>query len=246
MVDLEWAGEIWQLLAERAVYWPRRRTLLVADLHLGKTAAFRASAIPVPEETTQADLDRLTRLLQQHDVRRLVVLGDLLHARAGVVQGVIDAAAAWRRRHAGVEMLLIRGNHDTASGDLPAAWEMRVENEPWGDVDEGAIRFAHYPPEASEESNAPAERKTDEFTLCGHLHPAVVMRRASGRGPGLRARCFWVQPQAMVLPAFGSFTGGLGIVPRRGDRVFAVGEGEVVEVPSSSKGTSTHQPTSRF
>ena len=57
MLEIDCAGERLVLLPEKAVFWPSEKTLIVADLHLGKTAAFRAAGIGVPELTTTADLD---------------------------------------------------------------------------------------------------------------------------------------------------------------------------------------------
>jgi len=74
------AGEPVHLLAQHALWWPAQGTLFIADLHLGKAATFRARGIPVPAGTTQGNLDRLSALLQGLPVRRLVVLGDFLHA----------------------------------------------------------------------------------------------------------------------------------------------------------------------
>jgi metallophosphoesterase superfamily enzyme len=47
------------LLADRALYWPERRWLCVADAHFGKAAAFRALGQPVPRGTTANNLARL-------------------------------------------------------------------------------------------------------------------------------------------------------------------------------------------
>ena len=66
------------------------------------------------------------------------------------------------------------------------------------------------------------------YTLAGHVHPGVVMR-----GPGrqrLKLPCFTFGPRVGVLPAFGGFTGTAAGAPRSGDRVFAVADGEVLEV----------------
>ena len=82
-LELTVAGERVQALAEAALYWPARQTLFVADLHLGKAASFRASGIPVPGGTTAGNLARLERALAATGAKRLVCLGDLLHARAG-------------------------------------------------------------------------------------------------------------------------------------------------------------------
>src|SRR4051794_25075204 len=95
------AGETLLLLPDRAVFWPRTYTLLVADAHLGKAAAFRAAGLPLPGGTTTAGLDRLAALIERHAVRRLVLLGDLVHARTSFAPATVAAIAAWRERLAG-------------------------------------------------------------------------------------------------------------------------------------------------
>ena len=71
------------LLPGRAAFLPATSTLLVADVHIGKAASFRRLGVPVPAGTTAANLVRLDGLLARWPVRRLVVLGDLLHAASG-------------------------------------------------------------------------------------------------------------------------------------------------------------------
>ena len=218
-IELHWGGEGWAALASRALWWPRRRTLCVADLHLGKAAAFRDAGVPVPESTTDATLSRLSALLNRHAAARLVILGDLLHARAGRSDAVMDAVEAWRERHPDLDIFLVRGNHDARSGDPPASWRVRVCDEPCCDEGDAAICFAHYP----EAVRAVAGK----FVLCGHLHPAVLL---SSPSRDLRAPCFWFRPAVGVLPAFGSFTGSRVVLPAPCDRVLALGRGEIADV----------------
>ena len=85
------AGESVELHAERAMHWPRARTLFVADVHLGKAAAFRAGGVAIPRGATANDLARLTALIERTRATRLVILGDFLHAAAGRVPA-LDAA----------------------------------------------------------------------------------------------------------------------------------------------------------
>ncbi len=48
----------------------------------------------------------------------------------------------------------------------------------------------------------------------------------------LKAPCFWLRGgNELVLPGFGGFTGGATISPGEADRVFAVTDGRVLEVP---------------
>jgi uncharacterized protein len=221
VIEVSWHGETLVLLAERAVWWPRTRTVCLADLHLGKAAAFRSGGVPVPEGGTASDLERLSELVRAHRPRRLAILGDLLHARSGRVDVTMDAFADWRREHAGVDVLLVRGNHDRSAGDPPEEWRVRVVDEPHADAGDGSILLAHDP-------DVDAGSAGDgRGLLCGHIHPAVTM---FGAVRTVRAKCFWLRRRVGVLPAFGSFTGGKAIRPTAEDRVFAVGMGEVHEV----------------
>ena len=137
------AGEPMRLLADRALYWPARRRLLVADLHLGKAATFRARGLPVPAGTTQGNLARLAQLLARHSgVQRLVVLGDFLHAAEAHAPALLRALAAWREDHAALELVLVRGNHDRHAGDPPAWLGARIVEEPWS---LGPFACCHHP-----------------------------------------------------------------------------------------------------
>lgn len=217
MLTIELAGESVTLLHERALHWPRRRALILADLHLGKAAAFRALGAPAPEAATAHDLRRLDLLLNQTRAERLIILGDLLHARAGLADCVLSAAGDWARRAEarGVSITLVRGNHDLAAGDPPDDWGVECCDPPCRD---GPFAYRHEPHETS-----------GAYTLCGHLHPSVMLDCPTG--VSMRTRCFWFSPAVGVLPAFGSFTGAKVFRPRPGDRVYLVGEDAVVEAP---------------
>ncbi len=215
-VSIEWAGEELTLLPERAVWWRRRRMLIVADMHLGKAAAFRAAGVPVPE-VVEADLARLGGLIEASGAERVVVVGDLLHARTGQTRTVTEAVRVWRSRHAGMAMTLVLGNHDQRSGDVPPAWKMDVHAPPYA-IEDDELVFVHDPE---------TEAVPGRMCVAGHLHPSIVIGDGSS---SLRGPCFWVREQTLVLPAFGRFTGTRSISPVAGDRVFVIGAGEVAEV----------------
>ena len=98
------------LLPGRAALVAASRTLLVSDLHLGKAAAFRHAGIPVPEGSAQRDLARLETLVERHRVRRLLILGDLFHARSGCTDAVREEFAAMRARMHGTEVEIGRAH----------------------------------------------------------------------------------------------------------------------------------------
>ena len=212
---VEWGGEVLHLLPERGVWWPAQRTLMVADIHLGKAASYRALGQPVPGGTTQDNLDRLTRLLDHHQAQTLVVLGDFLHAASARTPHVLASLEGWRQQHAPVEMVLVRGNHDDHAGDPPPHLGIRVVDEPWRI---GPFACCHHP-----------QRDPDRYVLAGHDHPVCRIR-----GPGrdsLRLPCFSSHPQGATLPAFGAFTGGHEVRVQPGMTVHAIGAGRVWAVP---------------
>ncbi|MEL7088579.1 MAG: ligase-associated DNA damage response endonuclease PdeM [Planctomycetota bacterium] len=217
--------QTWTLRPDRTMAWRRRRTLIVADPHFGKAEHFRGAGIPVPTGTTRHNLERLDVALNAEDADRLVVLGDFFHSRGGVTDGLIGQLEQWRQRWDGLEVINVRGNHDRQAGDPPDRLGVTCVAGPWRDPEDRAVAFAHEPCVAS-----------NAVTLCGHLHPAVKLE---GLGKSrLRAACFHFTNRTGVLPAFGAFTGMKVIRPRRGDRVFAVGPAEVVEVSRPHPGPS--------
>jgi uncharacterized protein len=209
-------GEDLLLLAERALYWRRTRTLLIADPHFGKAATFRTAGVPVPAGTTDGTLARIDATLARTGAARLVFLGDFLHARQGRSPATVAALGAWRERHAGLDVVLVRGNHDRRAGDPPAELRIRCVDAP---LVEPPLGFVHHP------GPVPGA-----YALAGHLHPGATM---IGRGrQRLRLPCFWFGAQWAVLPAFGEFTGLATIDARPGDQVFIVAGDAVHDVSS--------------
>jgi DNA ligase-associated metallophosphoesterase len=210
-------GERLTLLPQRAAWHAASRTLLVADVHLGKAASFRALGVPVPAGTTATTLRRLGALVDALDAARLVVLGDLLHGPAVRQSDALAALSRWRAERRSLRVVLVRGNHDDRAGDPPAHCGIETVDGP---LPLGALRLSHSPDEAA-----------DGHVVAGHLHPAF---RLSGRVDSLRLPCFWLRERSTVLPAFGEFTGALTIAPEGGDRVFVTDGRAVFRVPAGA------------
>ncbi len=214
-MDIRWAGQTLTLLPERALLWVQARTLVIADPHFGKAAAFRAGGIPVPPGTTADDVARLEALVQAHAPRRLVVLGDFFHAAAGRAPETLAEIARWRAAHPELAIDLVAGNHDRHAGAPPAQWGIRLHETP---PEEGPFLFCHEPPD-------PDALPRGAHALAGHVHPVVSLEDRTGR---LRAPCFLFGARVALLPAFGSFTGGRSVRPGPGERVYAVGPEDVL------------------
>lgn len=203
------------VLPQRALWLPRCGSLVVADLHIGKPETYRALGVAIPDGMLDEMLDRLDRLVEACAARRIVVLGDLVHAPTGMTSAVRGRVAAWldALRVRDVRMVLVRGNHDHKLDRLPAEWPMDVHDDA---LDEPPFCFTHVPA---------AHR--DRYVLAGHLHPTFTL--ADGRG-SLRLPCFHFGPRIGVLPAFSTFSRGVPMTVEPGDRAFVIAEGDVVEV----------------
>ncbi|MDH5823515.1 ligase-associated DNA damage response endonuclease PdeM [Luteimonas sp. RD2P54] len=210
-------GERIVLYAERALYWPRAATLVVADLHLGKGDEFRRNGLAVPAGGTGHDLDRIDALLEKTGAGRLLVLGDLLH---GLIPDAPWLARwfAWRNRRAGLAVEVVVGNHDRALRVHPSrAASMGLQL---------LGKVLHEPPFAFVHDVDDPEA-VEGYLLAGHLHPVL-------RLPGLpRLPAFRFGASAGVLPAFTAFAGGTAFEPVAGERVFACAPGTLVELPAS-------------
>ena len=216
-LDTHLAGERVVLHAERALSWPRERTLFVADVHFGKAAAFRAGGVPVPRGSTATDLARLTRLVAATGSARLVVLGDFLHAKAGRVAALDDAFVDWRAQHAALDVVLVRGNHDARAGDPPHAWRVTCADEPHALPPFLACHRVEAPPSG--------------YALCGHVHPGV---RIESGGESARLPCFVLGARRTILPAFGRFTGLAEIGAAREERIVAIARRALFELPPAA------------
>jgi len=216
-VETEVAGERVVLLPERALYHPRSGALLLADPHWGKAATFRAAGLAVPGGTTTEGLARLTRAIERVRPARLVILGDLFHAREGKSPATLAAARAWRARHAELPVTLVRGNHDRHAGDPPG--ELRIDccDAPCA---EPPFVLAHHPFDSPH-----------GYVLAGHVHPSVTLRGVGRQRQ--RLPCFHFGARRGVLPAFGEFTGTADIPVVPGDRVYVVAGDRVIEISAA-------------
>ena len=210
-------GQNFILSSDRALFWVEQNLLIVADTHFGKAQTFREKGIAVPRGTTADGLNRLSALIKQFRAERLLILGDLIHDRIAHSVQFSRTIDRWRRRHSGVEFILITGNHDLGAGNPPD--EFKIDQV----TDELLIHpflFTHQP-------------KIDSlyYGIAGHLHPAVTI---TGKGRLKETLpCFCFSPRMALMPAFGGFTGNQVIRPTIDDRVYVIAGNEVIEMATA-------------
>jgi uncharacterized protein len=213
-MNITCAGEQLTLSADRALFWPARATLLIADPHFGKDEIFRRAGLPIPEGVVTRDLARISGLLRHYSADRLVVLGDFLHGPRKWSEGFHEEFSTWLNDHRQLRIDVVAGNHDR-HGAI-GSWSDRLtwHQEP---LQEGPFGFTHHP-----------RQQESLYVLSGHTHP--VLRLRSPWGDRARVPVFWFGEHHAVLPAFGSFTGGANIDPNAAGRVYAIADSAVIAI----------------
>jgi len=188
MVPLSFGGQDFRALAAGALWWPARAALLVADLHLEKASWFASRGQLLPPYDSLATLAELTTLVEATRAAEIWCLGDSFHDVGGCDRLPAEAQASLRMLTGSTRWTWITGNHDPIVADHCG-----------GEVVEEAVVDGLVLRHEAE----PGETRPE---LSGHFHPKLRVRV---RGRQVARRCFVATPTKLVLPAFGSLTGGL-------------------------------------
>ena len=211
------SGNTFWIFPERCLWWEKENTLIVADLHLGKTGHFRKSGIAVPQDIYKADLQRLMAMLYICKAEKLIIVGDLTHSS---FNKELDMFLKWRNDFSLLQIDLVKGNHDILQDDWYREAGIIVhENE----LSVKSFLFRH------EISKDVQHRPSGlPFTFTGHVHPAIVLK-GQGR-QSLKFPCFYFTKTYCILPAFSRFTGTYTVNPGKGEMAYAITPSELIRI----------------
>lgn len=205
------------------------RDLFVADLHLGKDAAFRAGGIPVPSGPAGKTLDRLATAIERLRPERVWILGDLVHSVRSLTDPIRERLERFLSDHPEVDFSLVLGNHDRGIRDRLQGLRVDVLDPPHrrGEfvlVHDATAEVASTPPIGSDDNdNLP-------LVIGGHVHPAVTI---AAQGAREKLACFHQRGDRLTLPAMGVFTGTHRIEPLPGDEVHVVAGDSVLRITAT-------------
>lgn len=208
------------LLPKRGVFWPAQKTLFIADTHFGKEATFRSQGVPVPRGSTRGTLKTIAEMISECQATRLILLGDMFHARSSISQDIRDSMDAFFGEQRGLGFTLVLGNHDRNVRKLLVNWPIEIV-DPMTSI--GRIAISHIPNEPSQEN---------DLLLCGHIHPSYRFQSKFDSLGNLP--CFWLSNRQLVLPAIGEFTGTHAIKPARSNRIWVIAGRQIIEVANGS------------
>lgn len=170
-------------LGSGACFWPAEALLCVSDLHFGKSERLaRRGGSLLPPYETRSTLEKLDLDLDRTGAKRVICLGDSFDdiAAAGSLD---ETCRLWLMRlMAGREWIWVEGNHDPGPIDLGGSHRANFLL--------GGLVFRH-------------EGGGEGFEVSGHFHPKASL---PGRGP---KPCFLLGQSRLILPAYGTYTGGL-------------------------------------
>jgi len=212
MVPFSFAGETFFAAADGALFWPREEALLVADLHLEKASWFARLGQFLPPYDSHATLSALATEVERTGARRLFCLGDSFHDAFGCERLPDQARALLTELTSRLDWTWIVGNHDPGFADHCGG---KLEEE----VEIAGVVLRHG-----------VVRNDPRPEISGHFHPKL---RVNLKGRHVSRRCFVVSPTKMILPAFGSLTGGLDA--RHPEILESVGGNAAALVPVSDR-----------
>lgn len=193
-------GVVMEAFPEGALWWADTRMLVVADLHLEKGSSFARRGQLIPPYDTGETLGALARLIARLQPHVVVALGDSFHDDEAASRLTVTHRVMLKGLQIGREWIWISGNHD------PSA-PQDVGGQAMDELAVGRLVFRHEPRPGRTEGE-----------VAGHLHPSA---RVYGRGRSVRRRCFASDGYRLILPAFGAYTGGLDVLDRAFDGLFA-------------------------
>ena len=218
------AGHELALGQGRALYWPAERALLVADLHLEKASRLAQRGQMLPPYDSRDTLERLADAVRITDARRVITLGDNFHDDAGALRLDAHCTGMLEALTRALDWVWITGNHDE---ELPRGFGGTIVPE----LEVGGITLRH---EARAGETAPE--------LSGHYHPKM---RMTVRNRHIARPCAELGrsnsgAERMILPAFGTLTGGLdagapeilgALQPARQIEALMLAKGRIVRFP---------------
>jgi DNA ligase-associated metallophosphoesterase len=191
------------------MFWEEQRSLIVSDLHFGKTGHFRKSGVAVPPAVYKEDLHRLMDQIQYFRPDRLIIVGDLFHSEANLE---LELFKRWREQLGEMVIELVRGNHDILHHGWYREAAIRMHQE---SLLIGEFGFIH---DISLSENLDSLK--DSYLFSGHVHPGIRIEGMARQS--LCFPCFYFGKNYAVLPAFSKFTGVALIQPEVGENVFAL------------------------
>ncbi len=185
-IELKFAGEKLVLDGESVIYLPEYEALLVSDLHFEKGSYFAAKRNPLPLYDTMETLNNMKKVISKYSPKKVICMGDNFHDFNAEKRIHVNDVESINDLCSSCEWIWILGNHDKH-------FPRNIKGKQVVEYKIGNINLSH-------------ERTVAEFEIIGHFHPKA---RVSVQRHKINGRAFIHDNNLLVMPSFGTFTGGL-------------------------------------
>lgn len=202
------------LSADRGIFWEQESSLILADLHFGKTGHFRKNGINVPSAVYKEDLQRMVDLISFFQPKKIIAVGDLFHSSDNLELNMFSKT---RSDFSKIEFILVKGNHDLLADNWYNKNEIELTHD---NLNIGEFNFVHDP--------ADIDKNSPQFSFSGHIHPGINI---SGLGKqSLNFPCYFFTENNAILPAFSKFSGTAKMKKKKDNRIFAIVNQSLIEI----------------
>ena len=187
-MEIQFSGEKFILDTEKALFHIDSKSLIIADVHLGKSTHFRKHGIAIPSNIAESDLSRLADLIKKYAPNQVIIAGDFFHASAN---SEIEIFKIWKANYLDLKFILVKGNHDRLKVSVYEELGIELVHE---NLEFHNFIITHHP-----------QQKPNKPSICGHIHPGVNLKLNARQK--IRLASFLLQKNQLILPAFSEFTG---------------------------------------
>ena len=176
-----------QISNEGILFWFDKQIAIISDLHLEKGSSFGPSGQFLPPYDSEETLKKLSKGIKSHNIKKVILLGDTFHDKNSLNRMNINTQKKLKSLTNLYEFILIEGNHDkNIIYEIPSHKILRLND----------IEFIH---EAIVD---------DRHQISGHFHPVATIKSSIKK---ITAKCLLHTNNHIILPSFGTYTGGLNI-----------------------------------
>ena len=186
MSKIIFANKEFILQKDGSVYWPDKKSLILGDLHLEKSSYFAKLGNFLPPYDSFETLNKLEKSLNKLNVNKIILLGDIFHDKEGIKRLNKKLLKYLDYICKKFDVIWLVGNHDGIDRPKDAKFckKYKIDN----------INFNH------------KSSKNTMNELSGHYHPKATLKLFKTK---ISKPCFLIGKSKIILPAYGSFTGGI-------------------------------------
>ncbi len=187
MIKIRFGTTNFNLQSDGSIYWPQHNTIILADLHLEKASFYAHHNIAnIPPYDSLDTIKKLYKKLEILPIKKIILLGDIFHDDYGLKRMQKVTKSMLQKLCINYEVIWIVGNHD----GLSAPKEANICN----DYSLDKIYFTHY------------SKTNSSLEISGHYHPKAKFQI---NGKNFSKPCFLISKKKIILPSYGTFTGGM-------------------------------------